>query len=141
VKEVADLFSESAKDAGMALEVSLQENIPDIKFDEKQLREVLINLSQNALKSMKSGGSLKIKTLLIDGNVIIRVTDTGDGIPEQNIEKIFSPFFSTREGGLGLGLSIVQRIVESHGGKIICQSKIGEGTTFEVLLPVERESF
>ena len=141
VKEVADLFSESAKDAGVGLEVSLQENIPDIKFDEKQLREVLINLSQNALKSMKSGGSLKIKTLLIDGNVIIRVTDTGDGIPEQNIGKIFSPFFSTREGGLGLGLSIVQRIVESHGGKIICQSKIGEGTTFEVLLPVERESF
>jgi signal transduction histidine kinase len=138
VREVADLISESAKDSGIALTVSLQDNIPAIKLDNWQFREVLINLTQNAVRAMKGGGELKLQTVLSDENVIIRVTDTGEGIPETNLVRIFSPFFSTREGGLGLGLSIVQRIVESHGGRINCTSKMGEGTVFEVFIPVER---
>jgi signal transduction histidine kinase len=67
------------------------------------------------------------------------ITDTGEGIREKNLEKIFRPFYSTREGGLGLGLPIVQRIIESHGGKISCSSEPGAGTTFEIILPMERE--
>jgi signal transduction histidine kinase len=138
VKEVADLIAESAKNSGIALVISLQENIPVIKFDNWQFREVLINLTQNAIRAMKDGGTLELQTSLADENVIVRVKDTGEGIPEVNLGRIFSPFFSTREGGLGLGLSIVQRIVESHGGRINCLSKMGEGTVFEVFLPVER---
>ncbi|MBI5666275.1 MAG: HAMP domain-containing protein [Nitrospirae bacterium] len=137
-KEVADLISESAKDSGVTVALSLQENMPVIKFDNWQMREVLINLTQNAIRAMKDGGELALQTALVDGNVIIRVKDTGEGISETNLGRIFSPFFSTREGGLGLGLSIVQRIVESHGGKINCASKLGEGTVFEVYLPMER---
>ncbi len=139
VKEVADLISESAKNSGVTLSVSSEEKMPVIKFDEGQFREVLLNLTQNALRAMKGGGRLDIKTLMSDNNAVIRVSDSGEGIPDKNLSKIFSPFFSTREGGLGLGLSIVQRIVESHGGKIDCRSNTGGGTTFEILLPVERE--
>ncbi len=138
VKEVADLISESAKDSGITLALSLQENIPAIKLDNWQFRDVLINLTQNAIRAMKDGGELTLQTVLADENIIIRVRDTGEGIPETNLGRIFSPFFSTREGGLGLGLSIVLRIVESHGGRISCTSKMGEGTVFEVSLPMER---
>ena len=118
--------------------MSLGKDIPPVRFDEKQIREVMINLIQNAVRAMKDGGELELKTLLNEENVVVQVTDTGEGIPERNMEKIFSPFFSTREGGLGLGLSIVQRIVESHGGKITCKSSAGKGTTFEITLPLER---
>jgi signal transduction histidine kinase len=137
-REVADLISESAKESGVTVSLSLQENIPKVIFDDMQFREVLINLTQNAITAMKHGGTLEIKTSLDEENLVILVSDTGEGVPEKNIERIFSPFFSTREDGLGLGLSIVQRIVESHGGKITCSSNMGEGTVFEILLHVER---
>ncbi|MEW6599610.1 MAG: ATP-binding protein [Nitrospirota bacterium] len=138
VKEVADLISEWAKDSGISLSLSLRDNLPLVKLDNWQFREVLINLAQNAIKAMKDGGKLELQTEMSDDNVVIRVKDTGEGIPEANLGRIFSPFFSTREGGLGLGLSIVQRIVESHGGRINCTSNIGVGTVFEVFIPVER---
>jgi nitrogen fixation/metabolism regulation signal transduction histidine kinase len=138
VREVTALYSESAKAADIVIKETLQEDIPPIRFDERQIREVIINLLQNALRAMKNGGTVELKTLMSDGNVIIRVTDTGEGIPEKNLGKIFSPFFSTREGGMGLGLSIVQRIVESHGGKITCQSSEDTGTAFEMVLPLEK---
>jgi signal transduction histidine kinase len=103
------------------------------------MKEVFMNLSQNAIKSMDKGGTLEIKSSLRDRNIIISITDTGEGIREKNLEKIFRPFYSTREGGLGLGLPIVQRITESHGGKISCSSEPETGTTFEIILPMERE--
>ena len=87
---------------------------------------------------MKNGGTLEMKTILENSDVIIDVSDTGEGIREDNLEKVFRPFYSTREGGLGLGLSIVQKIVESHGGTISCDSKPGTGTKFRITLPLER---
>ena len=93
---------------------------------------------QNAIKSLNNDGKLEIKTATSAENVIITVKDTGEGIPEKYIDKIFTPFFSTKEEGLGLGLPIVQRIIESHGGKIECTSTIGEGTVFAISLPIER---
>ncbi|MBI4682081.1 MAG: GHKL domain-containing protein, partial [Nitrospirae bacterium] len=138
IKEVADLISENAKISGVTIKLSLQENLPMFKFDARQLKEVLMNLSQNAVQAMQNGGTLEIKTAAIENIVIINVTDTGEGISENNLDKIFTSFFSTKEGGLGLGLSIVQKIIESHGGKISCTSQIGKGTTFEIILPMER---
>jgi two-component system NtrC family sensor kinase len=138
IKEVVDLTLGSAKESGVTINMSLQKDIPVFKFDARQFKEVLINLSQNAIKAIKESGSLEIATAMRDDNIIIHVTDTGEGIPEKNLENIFSPFFSTKEGGMGLGLSIVQRIIESHGGKICCTSQIGEGTTFEITMPLER---
>jgi signal transduction histidine kinase len=138
IKEVVDLTSENAKESGVAINVALQEDIRTFKFDARQFKEILINLFQNALKAMKNGGDLEVESTMSGDNLIIRVRDNGEGIPEKNLVNIFSPFFSTREGGMGLGLSIVQKIVESHGGKIFCMSEIGKGTTFEITMSLER---
>jgi signal transduction histidine kinase len=136
--EVVDLTSENAKESGVQINVSLQEDIRTFKFDARQFKEILINLFQNALKAMKNGGALEVESTMSGYNLIIRVRDNGEGIPEKNLDNIFSPFFSTREGGMGLGLSIVQKIVESHGGRIFCMSEIGKGTTFEITMSLER---
>jgi signal transduction histidine kinase len=138
ISEVADLISHSAQDSGISIKLSLSDDLHPFKFDARQIKVVLMNLAQNAIKAMKSGGFLEIKTSCSDDSIIITVSDTGEGIAEKNLEVIFSPFFSTKEGGLGLGLSIVQRVVESHGGKIQCTSTVGSGTVFEITLPMER---
>ena len=138
ILEVVDLTSESAKELGVTMNLSLQNDIRTFKFDARQFKEILINLFQNAFKAMKADGVLEIETTTSGDDLIIRVTDNGEGIPGKNIDNIFSPFFSTREGGMGLGLSIVQRIVESHGGKISCMSEVGRGTTFEITISLEK---
>jgi signal transduction histidine kinase len=138
IQEVAGMFLHKAENYGINIQLSPQDTIPEFPFDRSQLKMVVINLAQNAFNAMdKGGGTFEIQTLLQDKNVIIKITDTGRGIPEENIEKIFSPFYSTKQGGLGLGLPIVQRIVENHGGSIRCTSVMGEGTAFEIVLPVE----
>lgn len=138
IREVIELISQGIREAGIEIRLSLQENIPVFKFDARQFKEVWLNLIQNSIKAMKHGGTLTISTLMNNDTMSMTIADTGEGIAEKNMEKIFSPFYSTREGGLGLGLPIVQRIVESHGGKISCKSKPGEGTVFEMILTVEK---
>lgn len=135
ISEVFDIVSSNARNSRITIKLSLQDDIPAFDFDARQFKEVLMNLSENAISAMNVGGEIEIKTHIRDGNVIITVTDSGEGIPEKNIGKIFTPFFSTKEGGLGLGLPIVQRIIESHGGKISCTSTVGSGTSFEIFLP------
>ena len=136
IQEVCDLISSGARELGVNIHLILQDNINEFKFDARQLKEVLINLLQNAIKAMPEGGELKINSRMMEENIILQITDTGEGISEKNIEKVFNPFFSTRAGGMGLGLPIVQKIIESHNGKISCSSTVGTGTTFEILLPV-----
>jgi signal transduction histidine kinase len=138
ISEVTAMISSSAQEKDVHIELSLQDDIPEFKFDARQIKEVLINLIQNAKKSLTSNGRLEIKTAVSSKNVIIIVKDNGEGIPEKYLDKIFTPFFSTKEEGLGLGLPIVQKIIESHGGKIECTSTVGEGTVFEITLPHER---
>ncbi|MBL7050110.1 MAG: HAMP domain-containing protein [Nitrospira sp.] len=138
IDEVTDLLVESAKDDNVELKLTIEETIPHFKFDARQIKEVLINLCQNAIKAIKNAGTVEVQASYSGGQVLIYVKDNGQGISEKNLEKIFSPFFSTKEGGMGLGLPIVQRIIESHGGKINCTSEVGKGTTFEILLPVNK---
>ena len=135
ITEVFDLISSNARDNRVTIKLSLQDDIPSFRFDARQFKEVLMNLSENAIKAMNAGGEIDIKTYMQNGTVIITVTDFGEGIPEKNMGEIFTPFFSTKEGGLGLGLPIVQRIIESHGGKVSCTSTVGSGTCFEIFLP------
>ncbi len=136
-QEVIGLIAESSKAAGVSINSSLQPGIPSFKFDARQIKEVLINLFQNAVSSMKDGGALGISTSMVDNGIAIKVKDTGAGISDKNIENIFTPFFSTKEGGMGLGLPICLRIVESHGGTMKCTSNVGEGTVFEIVIPVD----
>jgi signal transduction histidine kinase len=138
IEEVTDLISDNTTESGVTIKLSLQDSIPRLKIDARQFKEIFLNLFQNAIKAMKNGGTLEVKSHLENEKVIINVSDTGEGITEKNLDIIFTPFFSTKEGGLGLGLPIVQRIIESHGGEISCKSKLNEGTVFEIILPLER---
>ena len=127
-----------AAENGIIIGLIEHENVPKILGDPEFLRSVFNNLMINALQSMeKSGGRLNIKIMPDEsGNFVrIEVCDTGSGIREENLTKIFEPYFSTKETGTGLGLAIVQKIVEVHNGTIDVESKLGEGTKFTVRLP------
>jgi len=115
-----------------------QTDLPLISIDENQIEQVFINILLNASQSMPGNGSITIKTYTEDEEyACITVTDTGAGISEENLEKIFDPFFTTKsDKGMGLGLSVSYGIVERHGGKIEVQSKLSEGTTFTIKLPL-----
>ncbi len=112
--------------------------LPPVMADFGQLQQVFVNLVVNAIQAMPNGGNLTINSsLTVDGWVRVSVQDTGVGISTENMDKIFTPFFTTKEPGkgVGLGLAISYGIIERHGGKIEVQSKLGEGTTFTVRLP------
>jgi signal transduction histidine kinase len=115
--------------------------LPLIQMDEEQMDEVFINIIENALDAMPNGGKLLITTHLDPGGerVIIQFSNNGKGIPPRHRHRIFEPFFTTKKGGTGLGLAICQRIVNYHGGRISCESKISgkrKGTTFTITLPI-----
>jgi len=118
-------------------------HLPPIHADAQQLEQVLVNLYLNALDAMLGGGHLTVSAQL-DGNddfskeVVISVADTGHGVPREDLAKIFQPFFTARKkAGMGLGLSICERIIKNHGGKIEVESEQGQGTFFRIRLPVK----
>jgi two-component system NtrC family sensor kinase len=106
---------------------------PKVKGDPGELQEVFINLIQNALDAMPDGGELRLRANTTGGRAAVEISDTGKGMSEETSRKIFDPFYSTREAGVGLGLSIVERIVREHGGTISVESNVGKGTTFKLL--------
>jgi signal transduction histidine kinase len=99
------------------------------------MQQVLVNLVKNATQAMTTGGTLTLQTGENSDGVWVSVSDTGGGIPEEQINRIFEPFYTTKKRGSGLGLMIVQRIVRAHGGKIELESNVGRGTTFRIWLP------
>ncbi len=113
-------------------ELSHQGRVPG---DANQLKQVFWNLFLNAVQEMEGGGTLGIAIEGDGGSVKVSVSDTGRGISEQDRGRIFEPFFTTKESGTGLGLAIVHRIVENHGGEVQVDSKVGNGTTFTIVLP------
>lgn len=110
--------------------------IPPMLLDREQIRRVFHNLILNAVQAMPEGGRLTIQTVKHGHSARIRVKDTGVGIPQENLAKLMTPLFSTKAKGVGLGLSICKQIVEGHGGSISVKSKVGEGSTFIVKMPV-----
>jgi signal transduction histidine kinase len=132
---IAGMISQSAKDSGIDIKLVLSDELVPMMLDEKKMTQALLNLSVNAIHAMPDGGTLTIESSKTKDYVFITVTDTGIGIPEDEIEKIFEPFFTKKEGGLGFGLPIVQRIIEDHKGEISCRSEVGKYTVFEIVLP------
>ncbi|OGN96366.1 MAG: hypothetical protein A2Y89_00060 [Chloroflexi bacterium RBG_13_51_18] len=121
------------------IEVSREDGLsqPLVVADFNQLVQVIINLIVNAVQSMKEGSRLTIKTSQNDSWVRISVIDTGYGIPPENMDKLFTPFFTTKEDvkGVGLGLAVSHGIIERHGGRIEVESEVGKGSTFTIVLP------
>jgi two-component system, NtrC family, sensor kinase len=109
-----------------------------ISGDRSQLKQLFLNLLLNSLQAMPEGGELKLEVSPADGtNVLVTVTDTGEGIPEENLDRVFDPFFTTKKGGTGLGLSICYGIVRSHEGNIEVRSRPGRGTTVLTKFPLK----
>jgi PAS domain S-box-containing protein len=121
--------------AKVELTVDLEGHLTPIRADDNQLRQAFLNLLKNSLHSMPEGGRLTITTQQHDGRVQVRFADTGQGIDTVCIDRIFDPFVSGREGGIGLGLSLTQQIVSEHGGMITCESTPGQGTVFVIEFP------
>jgi len=103
--------------------------------DTNQLKQVFFNLIKNAMESMQPGGTLGIRVRADDDSVYIRISDTGTGIKTDDLAKLFSPYHTTKAGGHGLGLMIVQRIIRDHGGHVGIESKEGAGTVVTLQFP------
>ncbi|UCG22464.1 MAG: MCP four helix bundle domain-containing protein [Deltaproteobacteria bacterium] len=130
---------------GVQVELDRQNHLPQIEGDPEQLKEVLVNLLVNSCEAMGEGGLIVIReeegvAEPLGRVVVIRVKDNGPGIPKSVRDKVFQPFYSTKEEGTGLGLSIAYRIVEEHGGWLSLKSKEGEGTTFTITLPCREDA-
>jgi len=118
---------------------------PDLSkamIDVGQIQQVFINILLNAIEAMPQGGTLTVSSVVEDEMAAVRFTDTGIGIPEENLPKILDPFFTTKEQGrgTGLGLSVSYGIIERHRGKLEVKSRVGKGTTFTVKLPIKEET-
>ena len=133
-------FRAQADEAGVALEVVAQADIPALVLDPERMREVLSNLIANALRYTPEGGSVRIIYSMtgkaLEQQVEILVEDTGQGIPPQDLPHIFERFYKSRDsGGMGLGLAIARRLVEAHGGTVQAESLAGQGTRMRIILP------
>ncbi|GAB4422041.1 MAG: hypothetical protein OHK0032_17650 [Thermodesulfovibrionales bacterium] len=115
----------------------MDSNIIPVEADQLQLKQVFLNIILNAVQAMPEGGELKITTKNVNKGVEVAISDTGIGIPEEERQKIFQPFYTTKKDGTGLGLSISYGIIKEHGGEIFVESEIGRGTRFKVFLPTK----
>jgi signal transduction histidine kinase len=136
IAQVAASFEEQARIQGVEIVTELRSSPPAILADGNEVSQIFSNLIANALFEMCSGGRLDLAVGHDDRNLVIIVSDTGKGIPAENLGKIFDPFFTTKEKGTGFGLSVVLRIVKTYGGQIHVESEPGQGTRFVVTLPL-----
>lgn len=134
LKEITDQYSDSAN-----IELGLSDQLETIFADPMQIKQVLVNLVQNAIQASPDGTPILINTTVTGDRCSIKVIDHGQGISEENISKVFEPYFTTKKKGTGLGLAISRRIIRQHGGDIRVESNIDEGTIFEVSLPCNLE--
>jgi two-component system sensor histidine kinase HydH len=131
------LITDDAKAKKVDVTVEIEEKIPPVKVDKDQITQVLLNIALNGLDAMKEGGKLTIRSFMDEESnvVIIEVEDTGHGIPEKELPRIFDPFYTTKKTGTGLGLAIAHRIVENHGGTLSVKSTGKSGTMFRITVP------
>jgi len=129
------------KESGIILQRHLNDGMPLVMIDQEAILEVLINILLNAIESMPNGGSLTVVTSRDERWINISIKDTGEGIPSENLDRIFSPFFTTKQdkGGTGMGLAISMNIIEQHRGEIEVQSAINMGSTFIIKLPINED--
>ena len=133
------LLAPELKTAKVKMRLNLDRPIPAFLMDEERLQQVFVNLIKNAIAAMPRGGTLTCHSTFKDKLCFIQISDTGVGIPEEQLPQIFDAYYTTREEGSGLGLMIVQQIIQEHGGRIEVASRMGKGTTFTVILPMRKE--
>lgn len=134
-----DFLDPELQAAGISVDRELAPDPLPVRGDEGQLRAVFLNLLRNSREAMPGGGRLAVRTRRAGGVAEAEVSDTGGGIPPEDLTRIFEPFYSTKERGTGLGLSFAQQVVKEHGGELRCTSTLGHGTAFTLRLPAEEE--
>jgi two-component system, NtrC family, sensor kinase len=141
LNETVDFLENESRYRNIDIQIDPQRDLPEITSDSSQLQQVFINIINNAIDAIGKNGEIHIKTSYLSKNneAKIEITDNGPGIPKEAINKIFDPFYTTKEvgKGTGLGLSIVYSIIEKLGGRIMVASEIGLGTTFTIYLPIK----
>ncbi|MGH7798046.1 MAG: ATP-binding protein [Candidatus Binatia bacterium] len=148
VDNIARILETQAKEKGVGIAREFGENLPKAWIDREQMKQVFMNLILNAIQAMKEGGSINIATRSISRSgtepagefVQIEIRDTGIGIPEESLQHIFDPFFTSKDEGSGLGLAVSHQIVQEHGGFVTVESTVGRGTAFFVHVPVGKPS-
>jgi signal transduction histidine kinase len=135
VNETITLVRPQADDQGVEITVDQEDEPAEVKGDRERLKSCLSNIAINALQAMPAGGRLTAQVHRMNGLVEISISDTGEGIGEEAIGKIFEPYFSTKKSGFGLGLAVTKKIVDDHKGTIDVSSEVDAGTTFTVKLP------
>jgi PAS domain S-box-containing protein len=139
IRELTGFVWFELEEAHVECILELADVLPHVDFDERYMKQALLNLIKNAKAAMPRGGSLTVRTEARETEVLIGIYDTGVGIPEENLSKIFEPYFTTKETGSGLGLTLVFKIIREHQGEITVHSKEGEGTSFLITLPVPQK--
>jgi two-component system, sporulation sensor kinase A len=135
INHIITLFEGQANLYNVKISQEFDTDLPLIR-SQSSLKQVFLNVLKNAIESMPHGGEVLIQVNGMDDQVCIRFVDQGCGIPQDRLEKIFQPFFTTKETGTGLGLMVCQRIIQNHKGTMRIESEVGKGTTVEVILPI-----
>jgi signal transduction histidine kinase len=136
IRKSLDVLQPELNNRDLNVKTKLHARLPLAPIDVTQMQQVLVNLIKNAMQAMTKGGTLTLQTGEGADGVWLSVADTGGGIPQEQINRIFEPFYTTKKKGSGLGLMIVQRIIRAHGGRIDLESHVGRGTTFRIWLPL-----
>ena len=140
VRDTIDLLRPEIENRGITIREKLSRSLPVALLDPAQIKQTLVNLVKNAIQAMTKDGVLTVQTSTASDGVVVSVADTGGGIPQEQINRIFEPFYTTKKKGSGLGLMIVQRIVREHNGRIDLESHVGRGTVFRLWLPLQERA-
>lgn len=135
IRKLLEFYRPKAEEARIEITPYLKSDLPTVLLDREQFRGALLNLILNAQQAMPDGGQLVVATDTTAHGVCLHLIDTGCGMDEQTLSRIFEAFYSTKPGGSGLGLPTTGKIIEAHGGTITCQSEVGRGTRFTIELP------
>jgi signal transduction histidine kinase len=136
IREVVELMDNAFKERGVVFHLDAPSPLPTFAFDPGQIRQVLINLFKNALEAMPHGGELNVTAAVQSTTLVLTIGDTGSGIAPEQMPNLFTPFFTTKQGGTGLGLTICRGLISQHQGEISIASEVERGTTCTIQLPL-----
>lgn len=139
LNECLELVKPELDEAGIELELDFEDNVPLLQLDDKLIKQAVLNIIKNAINAMPGGGHLSIHIFREADTVVLIIKDDGEGIEEENINKVFEPYFTTKEFGSGLGLTLVYKIIKEHDGEIQLKSRVGLGTSFIIKLPIPQK--
>ncbi|HDQ13205.1 MAG TPA: PAS domain S-box protein [Sediminispirochaeta sp.] len=136
IRELMDFIKYEAQESDIQIKTTLKKDLPKVVLDEKYMKQALINVIKNGMAAIGRDGTLTVATREDQGFVHVDVSDTGIGMSEEQMAKIFEPYYTTKEFGSGLGLTVVYKVLKEHGGEVSVQSKENQGTTFTLSVPI-----